>query len=759
MLKNKVILLSIFGGSVLLHNFALPSEVTAQRKKRSVVMDYNDSFLQIATSQTTVCTIKSSNFALECSSLYQDGSRFIAPHTAISGEFVSVALSASHFCAIAKNSNALLCWGNNNFGQLGIGNTVSQNVPTAVSSQLKFIQVVAGTQNTYAISQSGELFGWGYNSNGQLPSRDLNVTEPIKIQFQNNATKFFQVAAGNNFYCVLSQESEIEGAKFGNIYCAGENKFGQVGVKASQKFVKQLQKVGNKQYLSVAVGQNHACAVTKDSKVECWGDNTFGQVGVNPRNKHYFHKPQKLLSSQENFNNLKFKNVVATNFSTCVIDENNKLYCFGDNTFGQLGGEPKFNTIPINFLGNQTRYIQFEPRAPYSEWNQNVAMVTGNDKTTCSINNTDSSILCWGFIDKNKYQNLSMGTVAKCGISIYGDRLLCDGKLDKTNSIERKQHLPWVLPTQTPWASKESYEQISMNSYIACGVTKGAEQNLACWDYEATTDRSDLYAFPETTFKDNSPIVPFKVEKVVVGTKHICLIRSFDNALFCSGDNSYGQLGNSNYNSTNLLKEFEEVKINKVSIVNENEQETKIKFKDIALTFNTTCALTEDNDVYCFGSNNFGELGVKKGLFNSVSTPQKIENFKLENIYGGLNHFCGFGVTNQTSKLYCWGDNTFGQTTKSFRNNKPVEIENSEEFKFVSVGDNITCALNNNNELACFGSNETQIISENPEILYTSVPIPVKSETKFLSITVGNTEICGITKENNALMCWGGLKQ
>jgi len=74
------------------------------------------------------------------------------------------------------------------------------------------------------------------------------------------------------------------------------------------------------------------------------------------------------------------------------------------------------------------------------------------------------------------------------------------------------------------------------------------------------------------------------------------------------------------------------------------------------------------------------------------------------------------------------------------------------------VGDNITCALNNNNELKCFGSNEAQIISENPEILYTSVPLPVKSETKFLSITLGNTEICGITKENNTLLCWGGLK-
>lgn len=59
----------------------------------------------------------------------------------------------------------IFSWGDNKFGQLGLGHTLQQDTPQLIAS-LKGIpvaQVVCGGSHSFLLSKSGALFGWGRN--------------------------------------------------------------------------------------------------------------------------------------------------------------------------------------------------------------------------------------------------------------------------------------------------------------------------------------------------------------------------------------------------------------------------------------------------------------------------------------------------------------------------------------------------------------------------------------------------------------------
>ena len=82
---------------------------------------------------------------------------------------VSVSLGTSHTCAILDNGQ-LKCWGDNIYGQLGIGSTVASSTPQAVDLGVgrTAISVSSGQYHTCAILDDYSLSCWGYNYEGQL---------------------------------------------------------------------------------------------------------------------------------------------------------------------------------------------------------------------------------------------------------------------------------------------------------------------------------------------------------------------------------------------------------------------------------------------------------------------------------------------------------------------------------------------------------------------------------------------------------------
>jgi alpha-tubulin suppressor-like RCC1 family protein len=84
------------------------------------------------------------------------------------GTFESVGVAFSHSCAL-EASGALLCWGDNNQGQLGNGTIGTQNVPPgAVTGGATYRAFAVGRQFTCAITTDGVAQCWGLNDHGQL---------------------------------------------------------------------------------------------------------------------------------------------------------------------------------------------------------------------------------------------------------------------------------------------------------------------------------------------------------------------------------------------------------------------------------------------------------------------------------------------------------------------------------------------------------------------------------------------------------------
>lgn len=117
-------------------------------------------------------------------------------------------------------------WGQNNCGQIGTGNTTNQSTPKRIMYSSKFpqslgIQVACGQTSSMLVLDSGELFGWGYNGNGQLGlGNTINQLTPYRVSALSNFV-VVKVACGYAHTLALTDE--------GHLYAWGANSYGQLG--------------------------------------------------------------------------------------------------------------------------------------------------------------------------------------------------------------------------------------------------------------------------------------------------------------------------------------------------------------------------------------------------------------------------------------------------------------------------------------------------------------------------------------------------
>ena len=142
----------------------------------------------------------------------------------LSSGVASITAVMTHACAVTT-SGAAKCWGRNSSSQLGDGTTTNRFTPvdvTGLSSGVSRIVTGAAANssgNTCAQMDTGSLKCWGYNNRGQLGTGDTtNSTVPVAVTQFGSATA---VAMGGNHTCAVSAG--------GSTRCWGSNDYGQLG--------------------------------------------------------------------------------------------------------------------------------------------------------------------------------------------------------------------------------------------------------------------------------------------------------------------------------------------------------------------------------------------------------------------------------------------------------------------------------------------------------------------------------------------------
>jgi alpha-tubulin suppressor-like RCC1 family protein len=162
------------------------------------------------------------------------------------------------------------------------------------------------------------------------------------------------------------------------------------------------------------------------------------------------------------------------------------------------------------------------------------------------------------------------------------------------------------------------------------------------------------------------------------------------------------------------------------------------------------CAVRNDGTVWCWGRNDFGQLGDGTAIDSDI--PVQVVNLtNIEKVAAGDLHTCALDAMGQ---VWCWGNNGSGQlgdaTTSDSRT--PVQVRDLTNVTQLSVGDSHACVLRGDTGVSCWGDNEDGQLGDG-SMTARSAPTTTMV-TGARAIATGNDISCAVMSDG-AAQCWG----
>jgi len=239
-------------------------------------------------------------------------------------DWVTVATGERHTCGV-KIDGSLLCWGSNYYRQVGAPTSTSPSEPTQeASGATNWATVSAGEAHTCGVTADGAVLCWGRNWIGELGiGTASSALHFMPTPLANGASDWREVSTGDRHTCGVTTD--------GALYCWGRNVDRQLGDgTATERLTPTQEASGASDWLSVSAGGVHTCGLKTEGSIFCWGDNGHGQLADETA-------IQRARPSQESSQANDWASVSAGSAHTCGTKTDGSLYCWGMNEHGQLG--------------------------------------------------------------------------------------------------------------------------------------------------------------------------------------------------------------------------------------------------------------------------------------------------------------------------------------------------------------------------------------------------------------------------------------
>jgi len=336
--------------------------------------------------------------------------------------------------------------------------------------------------------------------------------------------------------------------------------------------------------------------------------------------------------------------------------------------------------------------------------------MSGGEAHTCATT-ADSAAWCWGY---NASGQLGVGTAA-------GPEA-CTGAAG-----------PFACSTlPVAVAGGHRYRQIAAGDYHTCAVT--TDYHAWCWGTEtAIGDGTEAQRTVPTAVAGGH-----RFRQVDAGLVFTCGVSYPDDQAWCWGTNTGGQLGDGSLSR----------RLSPVLVAG------GLHFRQVSAGQAHACGLTTTDRVYCWGSNKFGQLG------DSTTQPRRtrpvlvVGGHRFRQLVAGSYHTCAVTTDDQA---YCWGRGWEGQlgTGKTYLSYWPRLVAGGLSVRRVTAGTFFTCAETLGSQAWCWGSNSFGQTGNNG-VRYADYlkPVAVAGGLSFAQVGAGNWHVCARTRAG-AGYCWG----
>ncbi|MCA9521592.1 MAG: hypothetical protein KC609_11495 [Myxococcales bacterium] len=354
-------------------------------------------------------------------------------------------------------------------------------------------------------------------------------TQIVPTEYSWEVVTWQNVAGGGLHTCGLTS--------IGGLYCWGDNSFGQLGTApvGPDVIVPRPSTPLPGTWKQIAAGFYHTCAIDSTDRLFCWGDNSYGQLGNGKAGADEFTPDPQEVSSGTSFKEIRLGTVAS-----CARTSENKVMCWGDNEFNmfdqQIGDSPLVNPVEVPSLTDAVSFGIGSEHLCYLDSTKRIHCKGANGLGQLGRGDAEGTNE-WITIAAQDWLFLRVVEESNCAIRETGT-LWCWGSNQLGNlAFPPGDNLlsPKQIGTDVGWATLSG-------SLLANCAFKSVPGLPYCWGYNGGgllgLGVSDMYIYVPTIVPDLDTVKTFGESQ----GGQSCAILS-DDSLWCWGSNKNGQTG------------------------------------------------------------------------------------------------------------------------------------------------------------------------------------------------------------------------